>query len=253
MRFLWVIGLVLGVAACGPSARELKQQQERAKYHYDLAYGYYFDTTNSNANAAMAEVLKSLDIDEENADAHLLAGLILMGREDCVQAVDHYKRALELRPLFHYAKNNLGACYLQMGRWDDAMPLFQDLIQDDTYRRPGHAHNNLGWAFYKKGDSENALKQFRYATLQSPDLCQPYNNMALIYLDQRDVEQAEKYIERGIKRCPAYAEAYQQRARVRIQQRRPADARSDLRVCMKLSGDAPLHDKCKALLRSLGA
>ena len=73
---------------CGSSRQELQERQEKGRYHYNLAYGHYFDASRPNADAAMQEVLKSLRIHPEYPEAHMLAGLIFLGREMHLQAIN---------------------------------------------------------------------------------------------------------------------------------------------------------------------
>ena len=245
----FAIGVTLG--GCGGGKKALKERQDQAEYHYDLAYGYYFDSNKANADAAMLEVQHSLDLNEENPDAHLLAGLIFMGRMRYLDAERHFKRALQLKPDFRYAKNNLGATYLAMERWDDAIKLFEALVADVLYARPGHGHNNLGWAWFQKGDMKRARRHFMTAIQLAPKLCQPYNNLAMVYSKQEQYERAKKYLERAIKHCANYAEPHYHLGRLHIRRGEVGDARDQLQKCLKLAGETRLGDKCGSLLSSL--
>ena len=151
--------------------KDIKKQQESAEYHYNLAYGHYFDSTRPNVDAAMHEVLQSLKAKPDFAKAHMLAGIIYLGREQYFKAIRHFKRAIEIEPKYFAAMNNLGAAYLASGRWDDAISVYKKLVSNIMYGTPGHGHNNLGWAYFKKGDLKKAIQHFSMAVNLAPRLC----------------------------------------------------------------------------------
>jgi hypothetical protein len=45
--------LVAGCAWSKQSETDLKERDDRATYHYNLAYGHYFDLTNKNVDASL--------------------------------------------------------------------------------------------------------------------------------------------------------------------------------------------------------
>ncbi|MCB9522218.1 MAG: tetratricopeptide repeat protein [Myxococcales bacterium] len=249
-RLLLALGLALCVG-CGPSASDLKKSKEEAQFHYDLAYGYYFEQQVPQAEAALHEITLCLKLDPKNHDAHMLAGMVHMGRKRNLKAIEHFQAALALKPDFHFARNNLGATYLALERWDDAIQEFQALTEDMLYSRPGHAQNNLGWAWYKKGDRAKARSHFMTATQVAPRLCPPYNNLGLMLLEEDEPQRALKYLDRGLKRCPNYVEAHFHRGRALEALRQIAEARKAFQECMRFGGESPLAERCEARLRTL--
>ncbi len=243
--------LALVALGCGPSRGEVQAQQEQAKYHYNLAYGHYFDTKNPNADAALQEVLASLRLDDADPEAHMLAGLVYLGRESYLEAEKHFRRAIEIDAVHFKAHNNLGATYLAMERWDDAIGVFAPLVRKDLYATPGIGQNNLGWAYYKKGDRTAAIRHFKKAIAVAPDLCPPYNNLGMAYIDDGLLEKAVRYLERGLKRCPRYAEPHFHLARIYGRRGDVAAARAAFARCIELAGETDLADRCERQLRAL--
>lgn len=250
-RILACLLLLAVVPACGPTQAEIQKRKDDALYHYKLAYGHFFDTRASNGDAALQQVLKSLEIDPDNPDAQLLAGIIFMGREQYLRAIEHYQKALALRPDFHYALNNLGTTYLAMGRWDDAAAIYEKLVVTDTYDRPAVAHNNLAWALYKKGDLDRAQNHYHEAMKLQPELCPPYNNLGMLHIDRRELDLAEKYLRRGVERCPQYAEPHYHLGRVEAEQADLGAARKNFRRCVELVAHTLLGDRCQSRLATL--
>ena len=243
----------LVLSGCGPSRSEVKEQREQAQYHYDLAYGYFFDKKTERGEAALLEILQSIEIKEDNPDAHLLAGLVFMGRQRPVDAIRHYRRALELQPDLFYAQNNLATAYLSMDRYDEAIEVLQSLVGNILYDQQGHAQNNLGWAFYKKGDALKARQHFHKAITLTPQLCPPRNNLGMLYLEQNKFEKAEKYLRQAIERCPSYAEPAYHMGRLLIRRGDSEAARKNFEQCLKYAGESPLADQCAERLRPIRA
>ncbi len=248
---LLIVTVALSLAGCGPSRSEIKKRQEDAKYHYNLAYGHFMAPSGNQTEAALREVFTSLELDEANADAHQLLGLILMGRNVYLEAATHFQRAIELRPNFYEAQNNLGATYLAMERWDDAIAVYDPLVSNMLYAWPAHGHNNLGWAWYKKGNLELARRHFMTAIELKPEFCLAYNNLGIVYIDEGLYDKALRYLERGIKRCAQYAEPYFHLGRIAEAQRDLATAVKHYENCRRLAGESTLADRCEARLKAI--
>ena len=246
--------LSIGCGGLGKSQASQKEIDERSAYHYNLAYGHYFDSTNKNVDASLQELLKSLQIKPDYADAHFLAGLIYLGRSANGKAIRHFQTAIRLKPDYYAAHNNLGAAFLNESRWDDAIQVFETLVSQIKYATPGHGHNNLGWAYFNKGQFRQAEGHFRQALNLNPRLCTAYNNLGMSLHEQRKLSQAEKYLKRVIRRedCKNYAEPHFHLGRIYLGGRKTKKALAEFERCLKLSGDTDLGERCEAMAKSLG-
>ncbi len=249
------VSVVLALSGCGPSRADLKERRDKADYHYQLAFGYLFDPNPASRDGEMAlqEALKATETDETHAEAHFMLGLIYMGRERFMDAVTQYQRALELKPDFHFAANNLGAAYLAMERWDDAIAVFAPLVQNAHFTTPANGYNNLGWAYYKKGEREAARKNFVTAIQLAPKLCPAYNNYGMLLVDEGNIEKAKENFEEANRRCPGYPEPYFHLGRIQARNAEWAVAAQSFRKCLSLSGESPLADRCARQLKTLPA
>jgi Tfp pilus assembly protein PilF len=209
------------------------------------------EATTVNVDAALQELLAALRIKDEYPDAHLLAGIIYLGRSLHLQAIRHFKRAVEIKPDFFMAHNNLGAAYLAAERWQEAADLYNTLVGNILYASPGHGHNNLGWAYYNMGNADRARRHYFMAIQLAPELCPPYNNLGLLLLDQSRLDRSAKYLNRAIKRCPSYAEPNFHLGRLAMRQGDSGSARARFRRCLELAGDTPLAERCEERLKAL--
>ncbi len=253
-RHLLSVSLVLfslGLFGCGAAKKKAEQAEKDAQYHYNLAYGHYFNSARPNVDAAMHEILKSLTVKPDYPEAHMLAGLIYLGREQYVKSIRHFKRSLEIKPKYYAAANNLGAAYLAAGRWNDAIELYSGLVGQMMYATPGHGHNNLGWAYYKTGKLKEAQRHFAMAINLAPQLCPAYNNLGMILIEMKRLPRAEKYLNRASKCSPSYPEPYYHLGRLSGVKNDMAAARRNFEACVKRAGDTLLADKCAQRLSAM--
>ena len=89
----------------------------------------------------------------------------MAGRLD--EAIVHYQRALQIRPDYGLAHNNLGNVLLRLGRPDEALQHFRDALRLDPSN--AEAHYNAGSVLRSRGDLAAALAQFREAVELKPE------------------------------------------------------------------------------------
>lgn len=66
-------------------------------------------------------------------------------------------------------------------------------------------HVNLGVAYEKQGDLDNAIKEYRLAAKKSP---QAYLYLGNAYFQKQDWKRAEEYYQKGIQKEPDNADLY---------------------------------------------
>ncbi len=246
-KLILLASLLLITVACGPQIKE--SQIKKAAYHHRLAYGHFFE--NGDSDAALQEALLSLQFNPDVAEVHMLTGLIYTGRSDLLKALKYYRRAIEIKPDYYEAKNNLGTVYLSLGMWQKAIEVFSDLSQIDEYRTPAMGYNNLGWAYYKLAQYEVAKKYFVNATQLNPRLCPPHNNLGLAYIELNDEERAERSLKAAIKICPQYAEPHLHLGQLYAKQAKQQKALSALETCRRLAKESDVGLRCSGLLKQV--
>jgi type IV pilus assembly protein PilF len=241
--FFKSIALLCCMLGCSAiNQKHTKAQKEEAQYRYQLAYGSFFES--KNGDAALQDILLSLQAVEDDPQTHFLAGLIFSGRGRHLDAISHYQRAIELKKDFYEAQNNLGTIYLTLEQWDQAIPVFEALSQNVLYPSPGLSHNNLGWAYYKKKNFQKAKAHFLSAIQLSPTLCPSYNNMGLTCMALEEFEPAVRYLKQAIDRCPQYAEPYHHIGQIFFTLKRFDLSKKAFDKCSKLASESPIGLKC---------
>ena len=249
---LFALAAACAITAMGCSAAEAehKQREEKADFHYNLAVGYF---QSKNIDLAIRELVAALEIDSEHADSHYLYGFIEFGRKQFEEASDSFKRALKTRPKFYAARNHLGATYLELERWADAVATLEPLLKEPTYTTQYLVYNNLGWAYLKMGDLRLAEKNLKLAVFLNEKFCNGYRNLALVAMEQHDFKGAVEQMTEATTRCPNYAELHMQRAEALTAAGQLAEADGEYRKCAELGGETMLGRRCKARIRQGGS
>lgn len=100
------------------------------------------------------------------ANAHAGIGELYMAATAPGEAVDQFRRALELRPAFHDIRNRLGEALMQVGQLDEARECFEAALEGNG--RFLQARINLGLLHYRNGALDAAREHWEEARSQDP-------------------------------------------------------------------------------------
>ena len=78
---------------------------------------------------AIAHFRKVLEINPNDAEAHMAPGNVLLGRRQFVASLDYYRRALEIKPDQADAHYNLGLALAGLGRVEDAIVEYRKAVE----------------------------------------------------------------------------------------------------------------------------
>lgn len=184
------------LTACATTTTQ--KDRARAQIQYDIAVA---EMNKGDMRGALRDLLVAIEADPTLPQAHNALGLVYhaLGRPD--DALDHYQEAVRLDPGFSQAHNNLGSLLTDLGRYEEAIVHFDKAVSDILYPTPSLAEGNMGWAFYKKGDTEQGVKHLRNAVATNPKFCRGYEWLMRIGLDTDDTEQVVGSCRRFDKYC----------------------------------------------------
>ena len=74
-----------------------------------------------------------------------------------------------------------GESLLSLGRFDDALSIFEQILEYDDDRFTGRAHNSLGFCYYMKNEFEKANSEFEKCSNESLQLNSAILNLAAYY------------------------------------------------------------------------
>jgi len=133
-------------------------------------------------------------------------GNILKDQGDFVAAIDSYKQAINIKPDYVAAYNNMGNILKDQDDLEAAIDSYKQAINiKPDY---ANAYYNMGVALNEKDNPEAAIDSYKQALKIKPDYAEAYNNMGNILKDQDDLEAAIDSYKQAINIKPDYAEAY---------------------------------------------
>lgn len=149
--------MLLTVAACGPVTATSDQNRELAQKKYDLGNDYFYKRMYE---PAMAEALKAIELDPQNADAHNLLGALMLQKgvgqlqfiesEQCIkgqaatmlrneantklkEAETQFEAAIAARPGDARALHNLALVKMHFRDYEAVLKLEQKALESPLY------------------------------------------------------------------------------------------------------------------------
>lgn len=138
--------------------------------------------------------------------AHNNLGIVLGQKGRPEEAMEHFQKAIEVRPLYAEAHNNLGMALGQMDRSDEAMMHFQKALEIGSSF--GEAHYNLGVQLQMKGQDDAALGHLQKAVEGNADFAEGQNNLGLAFQRKGNLDEALAHYWNALRLRPDYAEAH---------------------------------------------
>ena len=194
---------LIWLTACATTSQVSDKNRFLAQTHYDIAITSF---KAGDLRESLRELLKTVELNPELAEAHNALGMVYHALEHLDESIEHYEQAVELKPTFSEAHNNMGTVLIDLGRYDDAIASFKVALGDILYRTPALAEGNMGWAYYKKGETKSGLKHIRNAVATQPKFCRGYEWLARIALDQDKAADVDRIYSRFDRHCAQDAE-----------------------------------------------
>jgi tetratricopeptide (TPR) repeat protein len=171
MRLLILSAVILAGCLTPTAVREA----ESAKA---LGYAYLGE---GNSPGAIGQFRKATVSNQWDRDAWQGLGLAYFSSERHDDAEAALIKAIELSDGdFPQGKLNLGSLYLEVGRYEEAVPLLQAAAEHPEYRQPHKARHNLAWAQYNLGRYSDARKSLGLVLRQFPLFCPAIRNLAAV-------------------------------------------------------------------------
>ena len=216
--------LILGVVAshCG---------------NHDIAEQHFTIAIRSNPNNPMY---------------HFNHGIALASGLQFGKALVAYKRAIQLRPDYAEAYNNLGAILRNLGRTQEALIAFNNAIQ---YRPDyGGAYNNRGALLADMACFNEALLDYQMATKLMPQFADAFNNYGYALQMLNRYDEAEYYVRHALALNPGFAIGHTNLGAILNKMGRVQEAEICLRKAVHLLPEfAVAHSNLLFLLASTNA
>ncbi|HEX9928495.1 MAG TPA: tetratricopeptide repeat protein [Pyrinomonadaceae bacterium] len=141
-----------------------------------------------------------------DANAYYNLGILHNNEGRIKEAIDNFRKAIELKPNYANAYNNLGNLLKDQGRIKEAEDSYHKSIELNP--KNTDAYYNLGIFLKEKGRKKEAIDNFRKAIELKPNDADAYNNLGILLKNEGRNEEAEDCHRKAIELNPNNAEAY---------------------------------------------
>jgi type IV pilus biogenesis/stability protein PilW len=231
--------LLLGACASGPTPKQAKT----AEIHHDLAVEAL---KAGRSQEALKEYDTALAADPEMPEALLGRGLVYeYGFSKLALAEADYRHALQVRPGYPEAHNNLGQLLARTGRTNEALAEFDKAIDINFYMEPWVARCNKGQTLFQMGRKEEGLAELRTCLRIAPRYCPGRRELGRLLVADGKATEAMPELEAYAKNCPKTPDAQLQIGLAKLKLGDAAGARAAFEKCEALAGDGPEADECR--------
>ena len=226
--FLIVMTALLLCGGCSTS----EQNRQKAVLHTRLGHQYL---QQGDPTSALRELMEAQKFNPEDANVHYALGWAYSAKRLFPQALESYRETLRLDPKYTEAHNAIGAIHLEIGQYDAAISEFEIVLKDLLYQTPYYVMNNMGWAYYKKGDLRRAIESYQRAVAQKPDFGLAFYNLGLAYKDNKQPGEAIRAFRNTVVLAPNLVEAHLQLGVLHFNEQQPADAQKSFQEVIRLA------------------
>jgi tetratricopeptide (TPR) repeat protein len=265
-----VAAWLASTAACGASNNNANtagppskaSPEQRSTAEYDLAREAF---QSGRLREALQHVQTAIKLNEDNADADYLGSVVMLNfcaqseqSSDCRynEAEDYARKTLKVAPEHRDAKNTLGVILIHEKRYEDAIGVLKPLANDILYNSPEKSWGNLGWAYYERGNIDEAIDALRRAVAAQPLFCVGYYRLGLAYEKKGESNLARESLTHAVEvkqpACQGLQDAFFARGRIERKLGLRDEAQRDFEHCRDLAQTTPVGHRCAAELGSGG-
>lgn len=186
----WIAAALVVGCISGP-----KPEIDQADAHRELGELYL---QRGELELSIREFRTALKFWSGDASTHFSIGEAYRRKKEYELAETHLRRSLAIEPELLDARLNLGVLYLQQERWADAIRENQLLLKEPTFLNPARALVNVGWAYYKSDDLEEAESSFRQAVAANRSSFPAHLNLGIVLYDRNEPVEAIREFEKVI-------------------------------------------------------
>jgi tetratricopeptide (TPR) repeat protein len=201
-----------------------------------------------NSSALFQHAVK---VTSNNHLAHNNLGNVLARQGKTEEAIDHYARALQIRPYFPNAHNNLGKALARQGKTAEAIGHYLKALQVNPDLP--EAHNNLANALTQQGKDQEAIDHYTKALQLKPNFAGAHNNLGNVLERQGRRNEALYHYSMAVQLKPDFGDAYFNLGTLLAQQGKSEEAIAQFSQALQVEPDAAeAHNSLGTLLARQG-
>lgn len=167
----------------------------------------HLDLANSHLNKnEPRKSLQELSSIREEADHiprfHFTMGLTYLQLEKPDKASRYFRRAVDIKPDYGKAWNNLGRAYINEDKLEKAKKAYKKALEVETYMTPEYPAYNLARLYKREQNQEKAIKYTKDSIKSNWRYVPAYLLISEIYTQREELEEANKWLNRGAEANP---------------------------------------------------
>lgn len=171
--------------------------------HYRLIV-FHLQGRPPRAEEALRHASIAVALRPNVAAAHVLQGIAFRGAGRIPEAIEAYRRAIELAPDYTDAYGNLGGALTDLDDMAGAEAAFRKAIAIEPY---AEAHYNLGNTLARQGRVEEAIPEYRKAIEFRPKYANAWCKLGYLASEKRQFVESLEYYRKAVAADPANSEA----------------------------------------------
>ena len=166
----------------------------------------YIGTEKENGEEESGFYQRALEMRPDYAQAHNNLGVVMLANGEEGVAAEHYRQAIKARPQYAEANYNYAVLLHSRGNLNGAAERYQEALR----LRPDYvdAHYGLGNLRRAAGDAAQAEHHFTEALRLRPEYAEVHNNLAILLDDMGQAERAQQHYQEAVRIQPDYPEAH---------------------------------------------
>ena len=244
-RILLACLLASSVSACAGSSVNRKKEAE-ARVQMGVTY-----LEQRNLPMAMRELTRADELDPGNPEVEMMLGLTYQARGDLAKAEEYLRRALDRKPDYGDAHNNLGIILAKQKRLDEAAREFEAAAGNVLYTTPEWAYYNLGEVERMRKEPARAEEAYRRSLRANERYAPSYIGLASLLGEKGKWDEAAAVLARCVQLLPEFAPGWMELGRIHVRLKRPAEAENYFNKVLAVSSDPELRKQAAGYLAIL--
>ncbi len=160
---------------------------------------------------ALREFTKAEGLAPDDPEIQYYLGATYWLRRELTLAEQKFRRALALKPNYSEAWNDLGALYMDQGRFAEAVPALESALKNVFYSSQEVALSNLGWSLHRLNRSSEAERKLRDAVEVAPGFPLARKFLGVVLQERGDHRGAVEQFDQAVRLNPDDAETHLKR------------------------------------------
>jgi type IV pilus biogenesis/stability protein PilW len=200
---------------------------------------------------ALDEFKRAVKEDPKNPYFQKGLGLAYAAKRQWKDAIEAFRKALDLNPYYVDVRNDLGMALIGSGDREAGKKEFLTAFSDPTYNTPEISARNLGQAYLEEKNYDQAISWFRSAIAKDKDYADPYLGLAEALFAAGRSEEAMAELEHAAKQAPDNASVLLALGQAYYKAGRFAEAREKLEAVVSKAPASPAARTAAEQLKSL--